>query len=82
VEIFSAGRNLVIDNFKVTKGYGWGGISKFRTWGQKKGHVNCVQEFLDSLESSSDIIPFDQIIEVSKKVIEVEEQLNAAISET
>jgi len=81
IEVFSGGRNLVIDNFKVTKGYGWKGISSFRTWGQKKGHSDCVKGFLNSLESDSGIIPFDEIIEVSRKVIEVSKQLSAGRSE-
>jgi hypothetical protein len=38
VELFSEGRNLVLDNFHSLKGYDWPGFRGKRLWRQDKGH--------------------------------------------
>ncbi len=74
LEVFCAGRVLSLDNFKVTTPYGWSGFGKFKTASQDKGQKTCTKEFISSLENGSpQAIPLDEIFEVSKIVIQLEE---------
>ena len=69
LEVFTAGRVLVLDNFRKLTGYGWPGFSKMHLWRQDKGQLSCVKAFLDSIrrgKNSSPPIPLDEILEVSE----------------
>ena len=77
VEVFSSGRILQLENFRVLRGFGFRGFQSFRTWRQDKGHAACVQAFLDAIRSGSPSpIPADEIFEVSRVAIEIAESLN------
>jgi predicted dehydrogenase/threonine dehydrogenase-like Zn-dependent dehydrogenase len=66
IEVFSQGRNLVIDNFRITKGYGFNGFSSYKT-SLDKGHVNQFKSLIERVKTGGEsIIPFDEIINVTK----------------
>jgi len=76
IEVFIAGRVLQLDNFRVLKGYGCPNSRTFRTWRQDKGHLACVQAFMDAVRSGGPSpIPAQEIFEVSRVAIEVAERL-------
>ena len=61
IELYSEGRTLVMDNFRLTTGYGFEKFKKVKTK-LDKGHVAQFRELLNSLENESyPIIPFDEI---------------------
>ena len=73
--MFSAGRVLELDNFRVLKGYGWGSFKKFKTWRQDKGQVKCVKAFLSGIKNNTPAIPFEDLIEVAEVSLDVAEIL-------
>jgi predicted dehydrogenase len=75
IEVFSAGRVLALDNFRVLKGYGWSGFKVFRTWRQDKGQTKCVEAFLSGIREKKPAIPFDELIEVANVSLDVAELL-------
>ena len=76
IEVFCAGRVLQLDNFRTLKGYGWPGFKKMRLWRQDKGQDACAAIFLDAIKNGKESpIPFEEVMEVSKIVIEINEQL-------
>jgi predicted dehydrogenase len=77
VEAFASGRILQLENFRVLRGFGYPGFRGFRTWRQDKGHAACVRAFLKAIESGGPSpVPAEEIFEVSRVAIEVEESLN------
>lgn len=67
LEVFSDGRVIRMENFRVTKGYGFKGFSSFRTWRQDKGHRAEIAAFVEWLSSGgAPLIPFEQIVNVTK----------------
>lgn len=75
IKVFSGGRVLELDNFRVLKGYGWGTFKVFRTWRQDKGQVKCVKAFLSGINNNTPAIPFEELIEVAKVSLDVAEIL-------
>ncbi len=76
LEVFTGNKILQLDNFRNLSGYGWSGFSKMNLWHQDKGQVNCVTDFVNSLKKLSvSPIPFEQIEEVSRIVIEISESM-------
>jgi predicted dehydrogenase len=75
IKVFSGGRVLELDNFRVLKGYGWGTFKVFRTWRQDKGQVKCVEAFLSGINNNTPAIPFEELIEVAKVSLDVAEIL-------
>jgi predicted dehydrogenase len=74
LEVFTAGRVLVLDNFRKLTGYCWPGFSKMNLWIQDKGQVTCVRAFVDSIyqgEGSSGPIPLSEIFEVAEVTIKL-----------
>ncbi|MDE2238162.1 MAG: Gfo/Idh/MocA family oxidoreductase, partial [Elusimicrobia bacterium] len=70
VEIFSAGRILVLDNFRTLKGYGWPKFSKARLWRQDKGHRAEVEGFIASiLDGGPPLMGWDEIEEITRAAI-------------
>ena len=56
-----------MENFRITKGYGFKGFSSFRTWRQDKGHRVEISSFVDVLATGSKVlIPFDSIVNVTR----------------
>ncbi len=66
LEVHSQGRSLVMDNFRVTVGFGFKGFSKLKTT-IDKGHQKQFADIVTSL-TNGDIqtIPFDEIYNVSE----------------
>jgi predicted dehydrogenase len=62
LEVFSDERVVTMDNFRVTRGYGFPGFRKFRTARQDKGHAAEVAAFIDRIATGGDpLIPFSQL---------------------
>lgn len=66
LEVFSDGRILKIENFRVTRGYGFVGFRKFKTPRQDKGHKNEVAAFIGRIRTGGEpLILFDQLANVT-----------------
>jgi len=66
LEVFSQGRVLTIDNFRLTTGHGFKGFGRFRTFGQDKGHKAELESYLKSLvKGGAPLIPFDELVNVT-----------------
>lgn len=62
VEIYSEGRVLRTENFRVTRGYGIAQLRKFKTLRQDKGHRAEVVTFMDRIKyGGPPVIPFDEL---------------------
>jgi predicted dehydrogenase len=72
LEVFTAGRVLQLDNFRVLRGYGWPGFGSMRLWRQDKGQKACADAFLQAVRSGGPSpIPFAELCEVSRVSIEL-----------
>lgn len=66
VEVYSQDRTVVMDNFRVTEGYGFKNFTKFKT-SLDKGHKEQFKLLIDRLTSGGrPLIPFDEIINTTK----------------
>ena len=66
VQVFSDGRILDMSNFRVTRGYGFGGFGKFKTFRQEKGHAEEFSAFIDRVAAGGEsVIPLDEIVNVT-----------------
>lgn len=66
VEVFSEGRILTLENFKVIRGYNWPGISKKQLWRQDKGHNVEISTFIENVVDGGDLlIPWEELREVT-----------------
>jgi predicted dehydrogenase len=62
LEVFSDGRVLRVENFRVTRGYGVPGFRKFKTLRQDKGHNAEITAFIDRVrDGGAPLIPFEQL---------------------
>ena len=77
VEVFVAGKILRLDNFRNLEFYGWGRLKGMRLWKQDKGQKNCAQEFVSSIKSGLAPISSEEIFEVARISIEIEESMQA-----
>ncbi|ARJ39571.1 dehydrogenase [Sporosarcina ureae] len=75
IEVFAGNKILVLDNFKVLEGYGWGNFTKFKTRSQDKGHANGISAFLNGIETGNHPIPLNEIYEVTETTIKIVNQL-------
>ena len=75
VEVFADGKALQLDNFSKLKGFGWNGFKKMNLISQDKGQLACVSEFIEGLQSGKSCIPVDEIFEVARVTIEVNQML-------
>ena len=72
IEVFCDELILQLNNFRSLLGYDWKGFKSSRLLMQDKGQKACVKEFLRAIrEGSPSPIPMEEIIEVSKKTIEI-----------
>ena len=66
LEVFGDGRVLKVENFRVTRGYGFARFKKFKTLRQDKGHKNEVVSFIDRINTGGKpLIPFNQLANVA-----------------
>ncbi|CAB0151217.1 Alcohol dehydrogenase [Pseudidiomarina piscicola] len=76
VEVFTSGRVLQLDNFRLLKGFGWPNFTKMRLWRQDKGQNACVVAFLKSIKrGGSAPIALDELFEVTRATIEAANQI-------
>ena len=74
LEVFSDGRVLRMDNFRVTRGYGFKGFKKFKTSRQDKGHKREIATFIDRIVSGGEpLIPFEQLMNITRASFEAVE---------
>jgi predicted dehydrogenase len=67
LEVFVDGRVIRMENFRITKGYGFKGFSSFRTWRQDKGHQTEIAAFVERVsEGGMPLIPIDQLVNVTR----------------
>lgn len=75
IEVFTAGRVLQLDNFRLLKGWGWPGFKSMRLWRQDKGQMACANAFIQAVRGiKSAAISKEEIFEISRVSIEVAEQ--------
>ncbi|MCQ6960948.1 bi-domain-containing oxidoreductase [Mucilaginibacter aquariorum] len=66
VEVYSQERIAIMDNFRVTEGFGFKGFSKLKT-GLDKGHKDQFKLLIDRVKSGGDsLIPFDEILNTTR----------------
>ena len=76
LEVFCAGRVLQLDNFRRLRAMGWSGFRGMRTWRQDKGQMACVEAFITAIrKGESGPIPIEELLEVSRTVIDVDARL-------
>ncbi len=76
LDVFSGGRVLQLDNFRVLRGFGWPGLGTNRLWKQDKGQKACAEAFVEAVRKGGPSpVPFDELVEVSRVVIELAAQL-------
>ena len=76
IEVFTAGRVLQLNNFRVLKGWGWPKFKSMRLWRQDKGQAACVKAFIDSVKGLAPVpIPREEIFEINQISIEIADSL-------
>ncbi len=66
IELYSQERTAVIDNFRLTTGYGFKNFSKLKT-SLDKGHKNQFQKLINNVKNGgTPLIPFEEIINTTK----------------
>ena len=71
VEVFAAGRVLVLDNFRRLSAFGWPGFGTMRSWRQDKGQRACAAAFVEAVRQGLPApIPVEEILEVSRVAID------------
>lgn len=66
IEVYSQGRTAILDNFRVTTGYGFQGFSSMKT-NLDKGHQIQFRLLVESIKNGGDsVIPFDDIVNTTR----------------
>jgi predicted dehydrogenase/threonine dehydrogenase-like Zn-dependent dehydrogenase len=67
LEIFSEGKVLRLDNFRLIRGFGFNSFKKFKTARQDKGHAAQFDLFIKRVEQGGEpLIPFSQLKNVTR----------------
>ncbi|MEA1928461.1 MAG: Gfo/Idh/MocA family oxidoreductase, partial [Candidatus Auribacterota bacterium] len=67
LEVFSDGRVLKMENFRVTRGYGFNGFRTFKTSRQDKGHKMEIATFINLVENGGEpLVPFEELINATR----------------
>ena len=67
LEVFSDGRVLRMENFRVTRGYGFRGFRKFKTMKQDKGHRAEIAAFVERVKTGGEpLIPLEELVNVTE----------------
>jgi predicted dehydrogenase len=67
LEIFSEGRVVRLENFRVTRGYGFGGLRRFKTWRQDKGQDKEIAAFIERVaQGGKPLVPFAEVENVTR----------------
>ena len=76
LEVHVNNSSVQLDNFKGLKFYNWIGNSNKKLLIQNKGQFECIQSFKRAITYNEPTpIPFDEIYEVSKVTIKIEEMI-------
>ena len=60
--VFNEGKVVEIDNFRVTRGYGFTGFKSFKTKSQDKGHANEIKAFIKGIaDGKAPLISYDEL---------------------
>ena len=63
-----------VDNFRKLRGWGWKGFSRMNLWRQDKGQAACARAFVEALRvGGAAPIPLDELLEVSRVSIELQQ---------
>lgn len=66
IEIYTQDRTLIMDNFRITKGFGFKGFYKLKTK-LDKGHRNQFHKLISQTKSNGEaLIPFEEIVNTTK----------------
>jgi predicted dehydrogenase len=81
IELYYQERTLVMDNFRITTGYGWPGFTKLKT-SIDKGHCEQIKQLKIAFESGEPLIPISQLFHVTAVTLAMVQSLkqNARIS--
>ncbi|MFC1761269.1 bi-domain-containing oxidoreductase [Planctomycetota bacterium] len=67
LEIFSDGRVLRMENFRITRGFEFKGFKRFKTARQDKGHAAEMAAFVQRVkEGGEPLIPFTQLANITR----------------
>ena len=67
LEIFSDGRVIRMENFRVTRGYSFMGFKKFKTFRQDKGHSAEIGAFIERvINGGVPLIAFEELVNVTR----------------
>ena len=77
IEVFSGGKILQLDNFRALRGFGFKHFNTYRTWTQQKGQAECVELFVKSIKSGEQLIPLEELFEISEVTISIAEDIRA-----
>jgi len=93
LEVFHEQRTLQLDNFRITKGYGFKGFSKFKTFQQDKGHRAEMAAFVTQVkEGGPPLIAMEEMVNVTLasfaamtaategRTVNVDEELDKALA--
>lgn len=76
LEIFSSGKILHLDNFRILRGFGWRNFKKMKLWRQDKGHVDEIKAFTEAIRTNGKWpIPMAQIVETTEVAIKLSMEL-------
>jgi predicted dehydrogenase/threonine dehydrogenase-like Zn-dependent dehydrogenase len=79
IEVFSSGKVMVCDNFRVSRELGGGG--KIKTRSQDKGHANELANFIHCITQGGPWpIPSTELVEVTRVTIDVNDQVREALA--
>ena len=81
IELYYQERTLVMDNFRITTGYGWPGFTKLKT-SIDKGHSEQIKQLKIAFEGGEPLIPISQLFHVTAVTLAMVQSLkqNARIS--
>ncbi|MGF0068992.1 bi-domain-containing oxidoreductase [Candidatus Spyradosoma sp. SGI.093] len=72
LEIFCGEKIIQLDNFRVTRGFGWKGFSKFKTPTQDKGHAAAMRAMIEAVRGGAPSpIPEEELWEVCRVCLDL-----------
>lgn len=72
IEVFTARRVLVLENFRRLVGYNWPGFRRMALWRQDKGHNAAVAAFAEVIRKGlPSPIPFEEAAEVTRMTLQI-----------
>lgn len=79
VEVYSQERTLIMDNFRITQGFGFKGFSKLKT-SIDKGHKNQFHKLISQIKNGGEVlIPFEEIVNTTKTSFAAIESLQKGV---